>query len=71
MTSDDDYFRAGEGIDALREINLDQTPSALQRLGPPPFRKSGFPIIGFLATLYDHVSAHVASDMTSPPPSGD
>lgn len=33
-------------------------PSALERLGPPPFAKSGFPFIGFLATIYDHVATH-------------
>jgi hypothetical protein len=32
--------------------------SALESLGPPPFPKSGFPFIGFLATVYDHVAAH-------------
>ncbi len=27
----------------------------LECLGPPPFPKTGFPFIGFLATVYDHV----------------
>jgi hypothetical protein len=34
------------------------TQSALERLGPVPFPKSGFPFLGFLATVYDHVAAH-------------
>jgi hypothetical protein len=35
------------------------TPSALERLGPSPFPKSGFPFLGFLATVYDHIATHV------------
>jgi hypothetical protein len=34
-------------------------PPALERLGPSPFPKSGFPFLGFLATVYDHVASHV------------
>ena len=36
-----------------------ETPSALERLGPSPFPKSGFPFLGFLATVYDHIATHV------------
>ena len=39
-------------------------PSALQRLGPLPLPRSGFPLIGFLATVYDHV----ANSMRQPKP---
>lgn len=60
--ADEDFFRAGSDINALREINFEQARSALERLGPPPFRKSGFPMMGFLATLYEHVSQHVGSE---------
>ena len=28
----------------------------LERLGPSPFPRSGFPLLGFLATVYDHVA---------------
>lgn len=31
-------------------------PSCLELLGSPPFPKTGFPFIGFLATIYDHVA---------------
>jgi len=37
----------------------------LERLGPPPFPKTGFPFVGFLATIYDHVAAHAGG--TRPP----
>jgi hypothetical protein len=36
-----------------------ETPSALERLGPSPFPRSGFPFLGFLATVYDHIATHV------------
>lgn len=37
----------------------DATP-VLKKLGPLPFPRGNFPIVGFLATLYDHVSTHAA-----------
>ena len=37
-----------------------ETQHILEQLGPPNFRKSGFPVIGFLAGLYEHVAAHVS-----------
>lgn len=40
------------------------TPSALEKLGPSPFPKSGFPFLGFLATTYDHIAAHVPGAAT-------
>jgi len=44
-----------------------QTPSALERLGPSPFPKSGFPFLGFLATVYDQVATHVGGAPVDPP----
>ncbi|HEY1342811.1 MAG TPA: hypothetical protein VGF59_35155 [Bryobacteraceae bacterium] len=41
-------------------------PSALERLGPSPFPRSGFPFLGFLATVYDHVATHVGGAPASP-----
>lgn len=35
-------------------------PPALQRLGPLPFPRGGFPLMGFLASVYDHVSKTAA-----------
>lgn len=29
--------------------------SPLQKLGPSPFPKSGFPTLGFLETVYEHI----------------
>lgn len=36
--------------------SLEGLPSALEALGASPFPKSGFPLLGFLATLYDQVA---------------
>ena len=35
-----------------------ETPPALQQLGTFPFPSGGFPLMGFLATVYEHVSTH-------------
>lgn len=35
---------------------------ALQRLGPAPFPKSGFPFLGFLASIYEHLAEHLKAD---------
>ena len=56
------FFAAGDGIAALdlpeRAPDAESPPSALQRLGAPPFPKSKFPFLGFLASVYDHVASH-------------
>ena len=53
-----DFWRPAEDLPDAPEVppNL---PPALERLGPSPFPKSGFPFLGFLATVYDHVASHV------------
>ena len=37
--------------------SADRTP-VLERLGASPFPRSGFPLLGILATLYEHVAEH-------------
>ena len=40
-------------------IEPPEAPLALlERLGPSPFERGGFPVIGFLATTYDKVSRY-------------
>ncbi len=48
-----------------------QRLSALKRLGPLPFPRRGFPMMGFLATLYDHVSAYATEALRDVQESGD
>ena len=53
------FWTAGADLSSLSELpKLDATP-ALKRLGPLPFPRSGFPLMGFLATLYEHVVGHL------------
>lgn len=53
----DGFFELSQPITSPPALPAD-VPSALERLGPSPFPKSGFPFLGFLATVYDHVATH-------------
>lgn len=63
-----EFYRAGEDIDALHPTP-EGVPSALERLGPSPFPKGKFPFLGFLASVYDHVSSHAKNRISPPNPS--
>ena len=57
------FWQAGEDLCALEAAfaelpSGEPAPTALQRLGAPPFAKSKFPFLGFLASVYDHVATH-------------
>jgi hypothetical protein len=54
------FFRAGPDIDLLESVPPPQAKHILEQLGPPPFRKTAFPFMGFLASVYEHVAAHVS-----------
>jgi hypothetical protein len=49
----------------LPPANMEAHP-ALKRLGPLPFPRTGFPLMGFLATLYEHVATHAREAFRSP-----
>ncbi len=54
------FWDAGPELDSV-EVHIDppDRPLALlERLGPSPFERGGFPVIGFLATTYDKVSRY-------------
>ena len=60
-TNPDAFFRAGPDVDLLTVV----TPPMhgqhiLEQLGPPPFRKTSFPMLGFLASVYEHVAAQMS-----------
>jgi hypothetical protein len=63
------FWSAAAPLDDLAPPAAADTASALKRLGPLPFPKSGFPLMGFLTTVYEHVAAHVgaAPARCSPP----
>jgi hypothetical protein len=56
----DAFFRAGADVAVLDAPATSEPAPVLERLGPPPFRKSNFPLLGFLATVYEQVAGHVA-----------
>jgi hypothetical protein len=59
------FWACGPGIHALDDPTPFGQENALQRLGKPPFEKSArgrFRLLGYLATVYEHVSQDVAGD---------
>jgi hypothetical protein len=58
VMDEESFYRAGPGIDLLDAPTPPMTP-ILERLGPAPFKRPGFPVLGFLTTVYEHVAAHM------------
>jgi hypothetical protein len=56
----DRFWRTGPEFDTVAiDLAPPQKPLAiLEQLGPSPFERGGFPLIGFLATTYDKVSRY-------------
>lgn len=56
----DRFYEAGPELSEVTvDVRLPETPlHLLERLGPSPFPRGGFPLIGFLATTYDKVSRY-------------
>ena len=54
------FWDTGPEFDSVRvRIEPPDKPlDLLERLGPSPFERGGFPLIGFLATTYDKVSRY-------------
>lgn len=54
------FFGAGPDLELLVAVPLpEQAQHVLEQLGPPPFRKTTFPMMGFLSSVYEHVATHV------------
>ena len=54
------FYSTPTGAKQIPLIPQPEPQHVLEQLGPPPFRKSSFPVIGFLSGLYEHVAAHVS-----------
>ncbi len=56
----DRFWMTGPEFESVRvRIEPPENPlELLERLGPSPFERGGFPLIGFLATTYDKVSRY-------------
>ncbi|MFH0982544.1 MAG: hypothetical protein V2A79_13545 [Planctomycetota bacterium] len=52
------FWSAAVNLDQVELPARRESASTLERLPPSPFPRSGFPLVGFLATVYDHVAAH-------------
>lgn len=52
------FWARGLGVEPLNVPAVDEPMPALKRLGPPPFARGGFPMIGFLETVYEHIADH-------------
>lgn len=56
------FYSARESLTSLGDGPIEQVEPALKRLGPPPFVRKGFPFLGLLATIYDHVAQRVENE---------
>ena len=56
----DRFWKSGPEFESVQvRIEPHQTPlELLEQLGPAPFERGRFPLIGFLATTYDKVSRY-------------
>ncbi len=63
------FWQTGPEFDSVDiQIAPPEKPLAiLEQLGPSPFERGGFPLIGFLATTYDKVSRFALRDGTAEP----
>lgn len=61
----DRFWEVGPEFDRVQvTIAPPDTPLAiLEQLGPSPFERGGFPLIGFLASTYDRVSQSILDRM--------
>lgn len=55
----DAFYRSGADAELLLSVAAPEGSHVLEQLGPPPFRKTNFPLMGFLASLYEHVAEQV------------
>jgi hypothetical protein len=55
------FYAAPLGAESMPLIAQAEPQHVLEQLGPAPFRKGSFPVIGFLSSLYEDVAAHVSA----------
>lgn len=56
----DRFWQAGPSLEDVQIVlePPERSLALLEQLGPSPFERKGFPLIGFLATTYDRVSRY-------------
>lgn len=60
------FWSAAVDLEDLEPPPKPTSGPTLERLVPSPFPRSGFPLIGFLATVYDHVASFARERHNSP-----
>jgi hypothetical protein len=53
------FWSAGVDLDELASPSDVATTPALKKLGPLPLARGSFPLLGFLATVYEQIAGHV------------
>lgn len=54
----DQFWSAPAGLTELAIVPVLEVEPALKRLGPLAAARPGFPLMGFLATVYEQISSH-------------
>ena len=65
------FWNCGPGVHALDDPTPFGQENALQKLGKPPFEKTTrgrFRLLGYLATVYEHVSDELKARAQTAPP---
>jgi hypothetical protein len=60
------FWAAGVDLDDFEARPEAPSMPVLPRLGPPPFPRGGFPLLGFLATVYEHVAQSAGGAASAP-----
>jgi len=60
----DRFWAASADLDQIAPPPLGEMPPALERLGPLSLSGGGFPLMGFFATVYDHVAGPFRDEST-------
>jgi len=54
-------------LDAIQQPTEADAIPALKRLGPLHVARGGFPLMGFLATVYDQIADHLGNALSARP----
>lgn len=64
-----DPFTPGEEYSQLNQSPLSTDP-VLNQLGPSPFTRTSFPILGLLESVYEHITEHARKRFERSEPNG-
>lgn len=64
------YWRSTGDLSSLCTFPENDKTPVLKLLGPIPFPRGRFPVMGFLATLYEHVAKYASDGLGGSPGAG-